>query len=66
MSQMNPKEVFHNIAYSVHLPYIAGHFFVVTNQIVLLLIFQVIYLVKCVCFHCTVGCFSCSLEYLKQ
>ena len=23
--QMNPKEVFHNIAYSVQLPYIAGH-----------------------------------------
>ena len=26
MSQMNPKEVFHNTAYSVQLPYIAGHF----------------------------------------
>ena len=25
MSQMNPKEVFHNTAYSVKLPYIAGH-----------------------------------------
>jgi len=25
MSQMNPKEVFHNTAYSVELPYIAGH-----------------------------------------
>ena len=25
VSQMNPKEVFHNIAYSVQLPYIAGH-----------------------------------------
>ena len=25
MSQMNPKEVFHNNAYSVKLPYIAGH-----------------------------------------
>ena len=25
MSQMNPKEVFHNTAYSVQLPYIAGH-----------------------------------------
>ena len=24
MSQMNPKEVFHNTAYSVQLPYIAG------------------------------------------
>jgi len=25
MSQMNPKEVFHSTAYSVQLPYIAGH-----------------------------------------
>jgi len=25
MSKMNPKEVFHNTAYSVQLPYIAGH-----------------------------------------
>jgi len=25
MSQKNPKEVFHNTAYSVQLPYIAGH-----------------------------------------
>ena len=25
MSQMIPKEVFHNTAYSVQLPYIAGH-----------------------------------------
>ena len=25
MSQMNPKSVFHNTAYSVQLPYIAGH-----------------------------------------
>ncbi len=25
MSQMNPKEVFHNTAYSVQLPCIAGH-----------------------------------------
>ena len=25
MSQMNPKEVFHNAAYSVQLPYIGGH-----------------------------------------
>ena len=25
MSQMNPKEVFHNTAYSFRLPYIAGH-----------------------------------------
>ena len=25
MSQMNPKEVVHNTAYSVQLPYIAGH-----------------------------------------
>ena len=25
MSQMNPKEVFDNTAYSVQLPYIAGH-----------------------------------------
>jgi len=25
MSQMNPKEVFHNTAYSVQLPYRAGH-----------------------------------------
>ena len=25
MSQMNPKEAFHNTAYSVQLPYIAGH-----------------------------------------
>ena len=25
MSQMNPKEVFHNTAHSVQLPYIAGH-----------------------------------------
>ena len=25
MSQMNPKEVFHNTAYLVQLPYIAGH-----------------------------------------
>ena len=25
MSQMNPKEVFQNTAYSVQLPYIAGH-----------------------------------------
>ena len=25
MSQMNPKEVFHNTAYSVQLPDIAGH-----------------------------------------
>jgi len=25
MSQMNPKEVFHNTAYSVQLPYTAGH-----------------------------------------
>ncbi len=25
MSQFNPKEVFHNTAYSVQLPYIAGH-----------------------------------------
>ena len=25
MSQMNPKEVFHNTAYSVQLPNIAGH-----------------------------------------
>jgi len=27
MSQMNPKEVFHNTAYSVQLLYIAGHSF---------------------------------------
>ena len=27
MSQMNPKEVFHNTGYSVQLPYIAGHSF---------------------------------------
>ena len=25
MSQMNPKEVFHNTAHSFQLPYIAGH-----------------------------------------
>ena len=25
MSQMNPKDVFDNTAYSVQLPYIAGH-----------------------------------------
>ena len=25
MSQMNPREVFHNTAYSVQLPFIAGH-----------------------------------------
>ena len=25
ISQMNPKEAFHNTAYSVQLPYIAGH-----------------------------------------
>ena len=25
MSQMNPKEFVHNTAYSVQLPYIAGH-----------------------------------------
>ena len=25
MPQMNPKEVFHNTAYSIQLPYIAGH-----------------------------------------
>ena len=25
MSQMNPKEVFHNTTYSVQLAYIAGH-----------------------------------------
>jgi len=25
MSQMNPKEAFHNTSYSVQLPYIAGH-----------------------------------------
>ena len=25
MSQMNPKEVFYNTAFSVQLPYIAGH-----------------------------------------
>ena len=25
MSQINPKEVFHNTVYSVQLPYIAGH-----------------------------------------
>ena len=25
MCQMNPKEVFHNTAYPVQLPYIAGH-----------------------------------------
>ena len=25
MSQVKPKEVFHNTAYSVQLPYIAGH-----------------------------------------
>ena len=25
MSQMNPKEVFHSTAYSVQIPYIAGH-----------------------------------------
>ena len=25
MSRMNPKEVFNNTAYSVQLPYIAGH-----------------------------------------
>ena len=25
MSQMNPKEVFPNAAYSVQIPYIAGH-----------------------------------------
>ena len=25
MSQMNPKEVFHNTTYSIQLPYIAGH-----------------------------------------
>ena len=25
MSQMNPKEAFNNTAYSVQLPYIAGH-----------------------------------------
>jgi len=25
MSQMNPKEAFHNTVYSVQLPYIAGH-----------------------------------------
>ena len=27
MSQMNPKEFVHKTAYSVQLPYIAGHFF---------------------------------------
>ena len=27
MSQMNPKEAFHNTVYSVQLPYIAGHSF---------------------------------------
>jgi len=26
MFQMNPKEVFHNTAYSVQLPYLAGHY----------------------------------------
>ena len=25
MSQMNPKEAFYNTAYSIQLPYIAGH-----------------------------------------
>ena len=25
MSQMNPKATFHNTAYSVQLPYVAGH-----------------------------------------
>ena len=25
MSQMNPKEVFHNTEYSIQLPYIDGH-----------------------------------------
>ena len=25
MSQINPKEAFHNTVYSVQLPYIAGH-----------------------------------------
>ena len=43
MFQMNPKEVFHNTAYSVQLPYIAGQLalkqpiiciWVVTKQIV--------------------------------
>ena len=28
---MNPKEVFHNTAYSVQLPYIAGHSLYGTN-----------------------------------
>jgi len=27
---MNPKEVFHNTAYSVQLPYIAGHSLLIT------------------------------------
>ena len=27
MSHMNPKEAFHNTAYSIQLPYIAGHSF---------------------------------------
>ena len=31
MSQMNPKDVFHNTAYSVQLPYIAGHSLKVFN-----------------------------------
>ena len=30
MSQMNPKEVFHNTAYSVQLPDIAGHSLILT------------------------------------
>jgi len=33
MSQMNPKEVFHNTAYSVQLPYIAGHSMFLTLKI---------------------------------
>ena len=31
MSQKNPKEGFHNTAYSVQLPYIAGHSLKVTK-----------------------------------
>ena len=33
MSQMNPKEVFHNTASSVQLPYIAGPFKTVTIKV---------------------------------
>ena len=48
MSQMNPKEVFDNTAYSVQLPYIAGHYLSCKVYIAFMCSMYCIYLYLCV------------------